>query len=444
MCVLISRWGQRRNASNWQQPLDALQKIEQFSLLDNTLVGSPITTRGFTGHEMLDDMNIIHMNGRIYDAKIGRFLQADPHVKDPTMSQGLNRYAYLHNNPLNATDPTGYFLESLWEKIKPYAAIIVATVLIVATAGAAGLSSSIFLSNVWGAASLGLLTGAISAATSGADGTGVLKGAFFGALSGAAFYGAGAAFREGGLFYSLNGAEKYITQTLVHGVTGGVMATLQGGKFGHGFATSGLAKGFGIAAKGLGTTGQFFAATIAGGTASKVTGGKFANGATTAALAFAVNQLATNAAEQKGNGIQVTDDFEFTEEHARATLKRFWGEAGRIRGMNSDQLSAWLDGQGSLTQEQMNAAFSLATDMAYAGESAELLGKIYSAGRNPTKILKVLATERVNTGELIENIQENWSDTLGSWNPITRHTTVSAGQLNMVRVDSPHNYELFR
>ena len=39
-----------------------------------------ITTRGFTGHEQVDSMGIVHMNGRIYDAKLGRFLQADPIV----------------------------------------------------------------------------------------------------------------------------------------------------------------------------------------------------------------------------------------------------------------------------------------------------------------------------------------------------------------------------
>jgi len=39
-----------------------------------------ITTRGFTGHEQVDEMGIVHMNGRIYDPKLGRMLQADPFV----------------------------------------------------------------------------------------------------------------------------------------------------------------------------------------------------------------------------------------------------------------------------------------------------------------------------------------------------------------------------
>lgn len=67
-----------------------------------------VTTRGFTGHEMVDDFGVIHMNGRIYDVEVGRFLQADPYVVDPTDTQSYNRYSYVRNNPLNATDPSGY------------------------------------------------------------------------------------------------------------------------------------------------------------------------------------------------------------------------------------------------------------------------------------------------------------------------------------------------
>ena len=39
------------------------------------------TTRGFTDHEMLDEVGVIHINGRIYDPTLARFLQADPFVQ---------------------------------------------------------------------------------------------------------------------------------------------------------------------------------------------------------------------------------------------------------------------------------------------------------------------------------------------------------------------------
>jgi len=57
---------------------------------------------------MLDDVSLVHMNGRVYDPHIGRFMSADPFVQAPTFSQSFNRYAYAFNSPLNYTDPTGY------------------------------------------------------------------------------------------------------------------------------------------------------------------------------------------------------------------------------------------------------------------------------------------------------------------------------------------------
>ncbi|WP_242113414.1 RHS repeat-associated core domain-containing protein, partial [Luteimonas aquatica] len=61
-----------------------------------------LTTRGFTGHEMVDGagLNIIHMNGRIYDHYVGRFLQPDPVIQEPDNPQSWNAYTYVFNNPL--------------------------------------------------------------------------------------------------------------------------------------------------------------------------------------------------------------------------------------------------------------------------------------------------------------------------------------------------------
>jgi RHS repeat-associated protein len=75
----------------------------------STLNAQPAaTTRGFTDQEMLPDLGLIHMNGRIYDPVPGRFLSADPVVQSPSDSQSYNRYSYIMNNPLGGTDPTGF------------------------------------------------------------------------------------------------------------------------------------------------------------------------------------------------------------------------------------------------------------------------------------------------------------------------------------------------
>jgi RHS repeat-associated protein len=41
------------------------------------------------------------MNGRIYDPKLGRFLQADPLIQSAKNGENLNRYSYVLNNPLS-------------------------------------------------------------------------------------------------------------------------------------------------------------------------------------------------------------------------------------------------------------------------------------------------------------------------------------------------------
>lgn len=68
---------------------------------------------GFTGHEMLDEVGLIHMNGRVYDPTLGRFLSADPFIQDDWFgTQAFNRYSYVQNNPLSYTDPTGMITET--------------------------------------------------------------------------------------------------------------------------------------------------------------------------------------------------------------------------------------------------------------------------------------------------------------------------------------------
>ena len=93
-------YGSRRTGE-WESGEDMVSELLPDGGLD-------LTSRGFTGHEHLDDFELIHMNGRIYDPVIGRFMSPDPLVQAPTFSQSYNRYSYVWNNPLNATDPSGY------------------------------------------------------------------------------------------------------------------------------------------------------------------------------------------------------------------------------------------------------------------------------------------------------------------------------------------------
>ncbi|ANH69755.1 RHS repeat-associated core domain-containing protein [Mitsuaria sp. 7] len=69
--------------------------------------GNAATDRGFTLHEHLEGLDLIHMNGRAYDPLLARFTSGDKVVAEPYDGQSYDRYAYVLNQPLSATDPTG-------------------------------------------------------------------------------------------------------------------------------------------------------------------------------------------------------------------------------------------------------------------------------------------------------------------------------------------------
>jgi RHS repeat-associated protein len=100
----------------------------------NILNGLTILDRGYTGHEHLQSVGLIHMNGRLYDPKLHRFLQPDNYVQDPNNTQNYNRYGYVLNNPLKYTDPSGEFKIN-WNNIIAGVAIAVGTVLSVTGVG---------------------------------------------------------------------------------------------------------------------------------------------------------------------------------------------------------------------------------------------------------------------------------------------------------------------
>lgn len=103
--------------------LNALGEVEQRLAFDpwgmrmdvpgSNVAVNKITNRGYTGHEMDDEVGLINMNARIYDPYLGRFLSADPVLPDAGDMQQFNRYSYVMNNPLKYTDPTGNQSESL-------------------------------------------------------------------------------------------------------------------------------------------------------------------------------------------------------------------------------------------------------------------------------------------------------------------------------------------
>jgi RHS repeat-associated protein len=58
----------------------------------------------YTGQEKDAETGLYYYGARYYDPELGRFIQGD------SLLDGLNRYAYGHNNPLKYTDPTGNYV----------------------------------------------------------------------------------------------------------------------------------------------------------------------------------------------------------------------------------------------------------------------------------------------------------------------------------------------
>ncbi|WP_395373634.1 RHS repeat-associated core domain-containing protein [Marinicella sp. W31] len=84
--------------------------------LTNNQSTTEISKRGFTDHEHLDYLQLIHMNGRMFDFNNGRFLSVDPFIAG-SGSQAINPYTYIYNNPLSGTDPSGYIPYFIQEEI---------------------------------------------------------------------------------------------------------------------------------------------------------------------------------------------------------------------------------------------------------------------------------------------------------------------------------------
>ena len=327
----FAAWGERADPADWTPLADA----------DATAYDACATTRGFTGHEMLDAVGAVHMNGRIYDPALGRFLRADPFVQFPANLQSHNRYSYALNNPLAHTDPSGHFLKGL---IRPLASIAISVWL-----PGAGLwtGTGLFAANGIGAV-------AVSGFIAGAVGSGSLKGAAVGAFSAAAFHGVGdIGFKEGFTGSSL--------KALSHGAVGGITSVIGGGRFGHGFVSAGAAQAL---SGPIGRIGGRFrrtaAAAAVGGTLSAATGGKFANGAITGAFSRAFNdELHSRALSAEGEkllrsaeGLRLKPYSDRTGEEITA-----WEKGATIGYGHLIEEGDWAEYKDGITAEKAEALF---------------------------------------------------------------------------------------
>jgi RHS repeat-associated protein len=92
-------WGRRRQSNGLEVGWQYLNAQSAANTLDH---------RGYTDQEQLDDLSLVHLNGRVYDPMTGRMTSPDPTVPDPFDLQSLNRASYVRNSPMGKVDPTGF------------------------------------------------------------------------------------------------------------------------------------------------------------------------------------------------------------------------------------------------------------------------------------------------------------------------------------------------
>lgn len=98
---------------------DVEQTISETSEVENTydydIFGSPILTIETYANairyagEFYDEESGLYLRARYYDSYIGRFISEDSYWGEDNNPLRLNRYTYVHNDPINFWDPMGHW-----------------------------------------------------------------------------------------------------------------------------------------------------------------------------------------------------------------------------------------------------------------------------------------------------------------------------------------------
>jgi RHS repeat-associated protein len=275
-------WGKRRNANGLADTTDSLVGLS--------------TDRGYTEHEHLDEVGVIHMNGRVFDPLIGRFMSADPFIQAPFELQSHNRYAYVMNNPLKYTDPSGYF--AFFDEVANLGSSI------------ANVSHQVFgnqvvqsIASIYFAANG--CTGCAAAIQAGSayDRTGSVTAA---ARAGLITWATAQAFDlagDVGTAFGNHGVAHYAA----HGLVGCASSVANGGACSAGALTSIATLGWQQADVNLGSRDANVAANaVVGGVTTVLGGGKFANGAITGAFSYLYNECRHGGCDADSRKVKVT------------------------------------------------------------------------------------------------------------------------------------------
>jgi RHS repeat-associated protein len=323
------------------------------------------TKKGFTGHEMLDDLGLIHMGGRVYDSTLARFLSTDPVVQQPHNLQNYNRYSYVLNNPVSYTDPTGYLV----------AEIVAYTVTAIIAVTYVAVQASPYIAAIYfGARELGRLAAknkfggellqiavivGCTVATSGA-GTPACIAAGSGLAAASVAKANGASNHEALRFGLRTAAVAYVASVMMQGISeatkGGGWENSFGRAYGYGVTSAWASAAMG-GDPAAGFTSGFISPFVGGsamltglaaGISSKLAGGKFEHGFMLGAISYlAANEARKTASTPKPN-ISGSDKVAFVGGAADNTfgahvVKDQYSDYIALHGQDSAQYFEWTD-----------------------------------------------------------------------------------------------------
>ncbi|ASW76473.1 hypothetical protein CJF12_12550 [Chryseobacterium piperi] len=237
--------------------------------------------RGYTSHEHFAEVGIIHMNGRLYDPLLRRFLNADENIQDPTNTQNYNKYGYVLNNPLMYNDPSGEFAFAALVAVMAKAAFSAVAITAATYTATALIKGNWTVSGFFRSISSSAITGMVS-----------------GALS----FGIGTLFQVARIANSLGTTGVVLARTGLHAVSMGVLSSVTGGSFWSGAASGAFASLtvdlLKAPSNGLfdfsplrSDVGKLITGSMSGGIGSVLAGGNFWQGAMNGFFVTAFNHL---------------------------------------------------------------------------------------------------------------------------------------------------------
>jgi len=239
-------------------------------------VNSLLIDRGYTGHEHLTTVGLIHMNGRIYDPALRRFMSPDNYVQDPHNTQNYNRYGYVWNNPLVFEDPSG--------ELGFVGAVLVAAAISAVTNSISNMISGVpFWYGMGKSTTMGAIAGAISFQI------GTLATSYTSSLNQALF------------------------QAGMHATTGGFINVMNDASFMSGFASGLVSSLVSSGVSSLQLEGSTLSAVmltsggLSGGISSAIAGGDFWDGVRQGLITSGLNHLAHLVLQPKST-FKIYDD----------------------------------------------------------------------------------------------------------------------------------------